>query len=235
MTTIASIGQVHWFDDFLGDALDGRYTTSCDGGTVSIVCGGIDGILRFATSTTDNEMCEVAMRPAFRTQDGSMAMEVYTEMSAITTNSVNFGFNDDESEASNTLPVTLCGTTFTSNAGTFVGFVFDTDATNDFWHAFAVDGNTDTTVAIATLNTGVAPVAGTKQLLRIELQDKGACNLSDAQFFIDGLLVVTIPNAVTRGTALGPWLGAESRLACASRNICTDYLLVQKSRALQCA
>ena len=196
MPTDTSKGYVVFFDEFLGDLLDDAWGSSVDNCATAIIptpdTAVTDGFVRLLTHCADNNMAEIGHSLSWRAQDGMMSMEVRVAMSAITTTSMSIGFNDDQLEASNTLPVELCGTTFTSNAATFVGFVFDTDATNDNWHAFAVDDCTDTTTAIACLNTGKAPVAATYQTLKVVVHDRGACNMAYAEFFIDEELVSSI-------------------------------------------
>ena len=235
MPTDTSKGYVVFFDDFLGDLIDDAYGTTADGSaTVAIPTPDtavVDGFVRLTTHNSDNNMAEIAHSLSYRAQDGIMSFEARVKMSAITTTAMSIGFNDDQLEASNTLPVELSGTTFTSNAATFVGFVFDTDATNDNWHAFAVDDCTDTTTPIACLNTGVAPVADTYQTLKVVVHDRGACYMAYAEFFINCELQASIENAIDRDATLVPHIAAEARAACASRNHDVDYIEVMKSRA----
>ena len=50
---------------------------------------------------------------AYRVQDGQLIGEVRQQQDVITNCAMNFGFNDDALDDSNTLPVELSGTTFT--------------------------------------------------------------------------------------------------------------------------
>lgn len=183
------------------------------------------------TGAADNNMNELYYRDlSWRAQDGYMSMEIRLDMACATTlRAVNVGFNDDVLDASNSLPVELSGTTFTSNAGTFIGFVYDTDATNDKWHAFMVDDCNDTTVAIGTLNTGVGPTADTPQTLKVVVYDQGACNQTRAEFFIDGNLEVTMESAIDRDILLTPGFAHENR-GCAATTVNLHYVEVKKSR-----
>lgn len=134
------------------------------------VIGG-EGTAQAATTTTDNNMCELSHGAplSWRSQLDCM-METRLQLNVITNVAFNVGFNDDDLENSNTLPVELATTTFTSNASTWAGFVYDVNATNDEIHVFTVDGDADTGAAIADLRmTGAAPVAATYGVYTVQL------------------------------------------------------------------
>lgn len=226
-------GPVELFDDFLGDTINtDMYQTSADSGDTAFSVPAtviVDGAITGITDTTDNDMVEIGGALQWRAQDGTLVMEARLHSTVVSNVAITVGFNDDVLEDSNTLPVELATTTFTSNSSTFVGFVYDIDATNDNWHAFAVDDDNDTTVAIATLNTGVAPVASTYQTLRIEIEDTGSGNMATARFFINGALECTIPSAIDRDVLLAPHIAFENRAA-AAHTVTVDYLNVFKDR-----
>ena len=128
-----------------------------------------------ATDDNMTEFCSDVL--IFTGQEGHSAVEVLMQITDVTNCAFNFGFNDDVAEGSNTLPVELSGTTWTSNAATFIGLVYDTDATNDNIHCFWVDDDTDTTTAIADLRlTGAAPTNSQWFWMRVEIQDRGSGN-----------------------------------------------------------
>jgi len=181
------------------------------------------------TGAADNNMNEIAHRLVWRAQDGMMSMEARVDLTDITTTAVNIGFNHAVGAACNTLPVELSGTTFTSNASTFVGFVFDTDATNDNWHAFMVDDCADTTVAIACLNTGIAPVNNEPQTFKVVVYDQQACNQTRADFLIDGVIQLTMTSAIDRDVLLTPHIASENR-ACSARTMNVHYVTTVKTR-----
>lgn len=154
----------------------------------------------------------------FAAQEGHCAVEILVQFSTVATMAFNFGFNDDSLDASNTLPCELNGTTWTSNAATFVGFVYDTDATNDNLHCFWVDGDSDTTTAVADLRmVGMAPTAAKWLYLRVELQDRGSGNGARATFLaVDhtGKSVEKVfDTSITRSTPLCFYFGQEERAA----------------------
>jgi len=237
MATDTSFGMVRVFDDFVLDS-DALWLTSADtGGTTAVVADGtahLGGRLRLATDTTDDDMNEVATGLCFQVLDtGPLVMEarIMVETGAVATDiAITVGFNDDPTEASNTLPVELAGTTFTSNSSTFAGFVYDIDATNDDWHVFSVDDDADTTTAIADLRvTGKAPVADTWETLRVVLFDNGTGNPSKAEFYRNGKLEKTLASTLDRDAVLCAHIAAENRAA-AAHNLDVDYIYVMGGR-----
>lgn len=232
MPTDTAFGVVRVFDDFVLDT-GALWHTSADGtGSTDVVADGtahLSGRMRLTSDATDNQLNEVATGLCFRVQDGGpliMEARIMQETGTIATSAFNVGFNDDPTDASNTLPVELATVTFTSNASTFVGFVCDGDATNVQWHAFWVDDDTDTSTAIADLRmTGEAPVADTWTTLRVVLSDRGSGNGARADFFVDGKLTKSFDTTVDRDAVLAAYVGGERRSA--SQGILdVDYIYV---------
>lgn len=157
-----------------------RWLTTADpGGTVGIIVADAEGPLaEVALDSTDDDMGELAFHQVtFSAQNGQLMGEARVKISVGTIASLglNIGFNDDALEDSNTLPAELSTTTFTSNAGTFIGVVYDIDATNDDFHCFWVDDDSDSGEAIADLRmTGLAPVLDEWFGVRIVLTDRGS-------------------------------------------------------------
>ena len=181
------------------------------------------------TGTSNDNYNELGHRLTWRAQDGMMSMEARVDTTAITTVGFTVGFNDDVLEDSNLQPVSLSGTTFTSNASTFIGFVYCTDATNNNWHVFMVCDDADTTVAIACLNTGVAPVANTPQTLKVVVYDQQACNQTRAEFYIDGTIQLTMTSAIDRDALLTPHIGHTTR-SCGASTLNVHYIDTMKTR-----
>lgn len=170
-----------------------------------------------ATDTTDDDLVEFCGdQLMFYAQTGHSSIEILVQFDVVSTLAFNFGFNDDVLETSTTLPVELSGTTWTTNAATFVGFVYDVDATNDELHAMWVDGNTDATDAIATLRfNGMAPTASEWLYMKIDLDDRGSGYGARATFLAvdsQGRSVEKVFNTtITRSTALCYYFGFENR------------------------
>jgi hypothetical protein len=165
-------------------------------------------------------------------------MEVRLQADIVTTLAINVGFNDDELEASNTLPVELSTVTFTSNAATFVGVVYDVDATNDDFHAFWVDDDNDSSELIADLRfNGVAPIAGTYGLYRVDLARKNSATgpvIANMHIIPDDgigrLFSKRFESTVDADAALTPYIGFENRDALAHQ-FDVDYIWVSQNRA----
>ena len=179
MSITSSIGKVEVFDDFDAD----RIGTAAGNGIVwwnSSDCGATafdanagfagEGTARGATDTTNTDMSELAHGQLMWLPQNDCGMEVRVQFDVITTLAFNVGFNDDVLDDSNTLPVELSTVTFTTNSSTWVGLLYDVDATNDDFHAMWVDDDADSSSAIADLRyTGVAPVVASYGLYRVEL------------------------------------------------------------------
>ena len=156
----------------------------------------------------------------FYGQTGHSAIEIMVQFTDITNMAFNFGFNDEVLDSGAVTPIALSGTTWASTAGTFVGFVFDTDADNDNLHCFWVDGGTDTTTAIADLRMkGFAPTNSKWLWMRVEMQDRGSGNGVRATLLaVDhtGRSAEKVFNTtVTRTTALGYYFCMANRSASA--------------------
>lgn len=158
----------------------------------------------------------------WRANTGGLAMEFRVKMSAITDVMVYAGFTDQK--AALELPFTLSVLTLTSNASNAVGFLFDTDATNDKWHLVGVKADVDVTMQ----NTAIAPVAATYETFRVEVSSAGA-----GMFYRNGILLnsgsTAISNCVTSSTPLCPVVVAISRTT-SSRTVDLDYVLTQSYR-----
>ena len=235
-------GMDVYFEDFHGDLIPDELATSSDSGTITTNVGLTDNkggrasILRLDNSNdTDNDFAEVDLGALnYTVQDGRISMEARVAPYDVSVMAVNVGFNDDTLEGGNTLPVELSGTSFTSNASTWIGFVYDADATNATWHAFWVDDDNDTSTAIATLNTGIALADSTWYTMRIELQDRGSGNAARGLFDIrdenGNHWNYEANTTIDRDVALVPHIGCELRSASNNGLIDIDYIEASRSR-----
>jgi len=155
----------------------------------------------------------------FFAQNGYCMVEVLMQLDIITTVAFNFGFNDDQLEDGDTLPVELSGVAWTSNAATFCGLVFDTNADNDEVHCFWVDDDIDTVTAIANLRMRGASLEAAKWCyMRVELHDRGSGNGARAVFHLQcngKTFEKTFDTTVDRDVGLCWYLGVENRDAVA--------------------
>lgn len=172
-----------------------------------------------ATAATNNNLIEFCGNDlVFSGQEGYNAVEVLLQLDDVSNIAFNFGFNDDVQDGGNTLPAELSGTTWTTTASTFLGFVYDTDATNDELHVMWVDDDSDTSTAIADLRMkGMAPTAAKWLYMKVEIQDRGSGNGVRATLLAvdhNGKSVEKVFNTtVDRDVGLCYYLGIENRSA----------------------
>ncbi len=170
-----------------------------------------------ATASSTGDLTEFCSNDLlFTGQEGYSAVEILVQFSTVSAMAFNFGFNDDVLDAANTLPAELSGTSWTSNAATFVGFAFDTDATNDDLHCFWVNANTDSATAIANLRMiGLGLTASKWLYLKVEMQDMGSGEGARVTFSASNhsgrSLEKVFNTTVSRSTPLCYYLGVESR------------------------
>ena len=217
------------------DGVSWFYTS--DAGTAPAITATAAGnILRTTQSASAGNMQEVCFKDlAFTVQNGELMLETRIRTSLIASLAINVGFNDDVLEASNTLPAELSGTTWTTNAATFAGVAYDTDATNHDFHVMWVNGDTDSTEAIADLRmSGMAPVIDQWFGVNVRLTDRGAGR--GARMTVEMVEESTgkhfkksFDTNVARDTALTVYIGTESR-GTGAPVWDVDYIYVRQSR-----
>ena len=194
MATGTGFGRVKYFDDFLGVAIDVTNDWNGVGSNDTIaVSAQNNGAVRLTTHTDDNDHSSIRSMLVVNPSHGGCLMEArVTKVTDSEGRGFFIGFTDDATTDEE--PITLTGTTFTTTAANAVGFVFDTDATTDVIYGQGVKTNTDSD----TLTTAVGiAAAGTWQTFRVEIWKDG-----NAVFYIDGVEVGRIANAVTANTDL---------------------------------
>ena len=237
MANIGSKGRIEVFLDFTEDTLNADVVTSTAdaSGTVAITADAVGGVVALTTDANNNDMNEIAISQPVRAQDGPVFFETKFQVAGIATLAFTIGLTDDPAEDANTLPVELSTTTFASNASTFVGVVFDTAADTDNFYFFAVDDDSDTSLAITELNTGLAPVAASDTIVSIELHDRGSSDgMADAVITVkkaNGTFKQKrIERAVDRDCKLYAHIGLENRTT-AARVLSVDYMQLCGSRS----
>lgn len=221
--------KVAWFDDFLGDLLDDSYSVASGsdaqatdpainaaaGGTVRLTTGDSNTSVAADASSLTHEL-------NWQADNGNLVFEARVKVDAITNVQICVGLTDAKADGTLELPFTIGGSdAITSNASDAVCFTFDTGADTDEWFMTGVKGDTDSTDNAAT---GVAPTAGTYQVLRIEVDSAG-----DATLYIDGTQEGTLSGAVTAGTSLTP-IAVVNSTTTSSRNLDVDYLDLSMDR-----
>lgn len=215
------------------------WMNSSDGGnTAFVITDDAEGpVAQGATDGTDDDMCELAHRAlSWSVQNGQLTMEtrVRVTVGAVASVALSVGFNDDQLEDSNTLPAELATATWTSNAASFVGVVFDPDATNANFHAFWVDDDNDSTEALADLRmVGLAPVLDKWFGVKIVLNDRGSGKGARAEFTVceesTGRTVQKVfTTNLDRDVLLAPHIAFENRAGVA-HTVQIDYIHVMQS------
>ena len=246
-TGLSQRGYKELFEDWTG--ADNIGTTVADGllwlnssdtgnTAFAIVADAQGPIAQAATDNTDNDMCEIAYHLlSWSVQNGELYMETRVKVVAdVDSVAFNVGFNDDVLEDSNTLPVELSGTTWTTNASTWVGIAYDIDADNDNVHAMWVDDDADAVEAIADLRfNDITPVNDEWFGVGIRLSDRGAGRGVRAEFTVveesTGKIAQKAFNTgVDRDVLLTPHIGFENR-AGAIHTFEIDYIYVKQSRS----
>lgn len=218
------------FDDFLGDVIADQWSAA-DGSddlavAVAVVTAGNNGLLRLTTGDAGSGIAadgsSLTHMLNWLPSNGGLRMETRLKINTAVTNiALNVGFTDTLATTTLEMPITISGTTITTDATDAAVFVFDTAQTNDFFHLQGVKNNTDT----ALLNSAVAPVADTFIHLAVEIDASG-----NATYYIDGVLKGSVANAVTPSVALTPIIVANARTT-TSKVVDIDYIRVSQLRA----
>jgi len=219
--------RVRLFTDFLGDAITSElnFQEGSDTAATFAISAAKNGvaILTTAASATVTMAVNGAQVDGgalnWYAGNGGLYFETTVKLDDITTGAWFFGFTDQTSALE--MPWTISSTTYTSNGDDGFGFLFDTAATTDTIRCVGVKATVDGTA----VDTSDAWAATTYKKFRCE-----ADTLGNARFFIDGLLVGSIANAVTPTVALVPYIGGFARAASA-RALSIDYFDTGMDRA----
>lgn len=224
---LVQTGRVSLFDDFLGDVLEdgwsGAKGSDAQAVVPTIVAGAVDGWVRLTSGDTvvvAESAVSLTAGLQWRASAGGLVFEARVKpVSSVAAVAYFIGLTDTLATTTLEEPVTLSGTTLTTNASDAVGFVYDSDATTDVFYAIGVKADVDaSSIACA------APVAETAVTLRVEVSATGT-----ATFYQDGVLKGSLANAVTPGTALTPVVEVMTRTT-AVKSLDCDYISIQKNR-----
>lgn len=212
---------VHFQDDFLGDELEAGWTSQADPGcTAAAINVQSGGVVRLATDATTSDRVDLAHELNWY-PNKVIHFECRLKIDVITNVHVVAGLTDAKGEATQLLPVSLSGTTWTTTASDFIGFNFDTAATTDTWRGMGVAADTDKT----SVDTSEAWAAATWIKLKMEIQVDGT-----ATFFVNDVAkgFIAAP-ASTIATALCPYVGVQNRTT-AIRLLDIDYFWLAQGR-----
>lgn len=215
--------RVIFFDDFLGDALDARWSggagvdgtapaiTAGAGGTVVLTAGAGATSIAANSSVLTHEL-------NYLPSDGNLFMEARVKMSALTGGNIFIGFHDTKGTTTAEMPFTMSGTTLTDVATDAVGFFYDDAATSTNIGVAATKNNTEqsadlgSTYPASNLTDGYA-------IYRVEIDSSG-----HAKLFINGTFVYGFANAVTTSVKLTPCVTVSSASGAAARTATVDFV-----------
>jgi hypothetical protein len=214
--------MVHFVDDFLVDTLNGdNYATSVgNGGAVAIVVGQ-NGIVRLTANTgADDNVAELEGEANWYAQAGGLQADFRLKIDNILTTGIAFGFADAYANTNDQIAMEISTTTIVDRGTDFVGFCYDTDATNKYWHAVNTKNTTQAGTSLA-----VAPVNATYERFRISIDELG-----NATFFRNGAVAHYKASAVTNTAALRLYAGLITRGSSAVRNLDIDKIEAWNNR-----
>jgi len=222
--------KVVFFDDFLGDVVADQWNlvegTDSSTTDASILAGGIGGILRFTSGDAGTglaaDLAQMTQALQWQASNGGLEIEVSLSLSRITNAYCFVGFTDVVTLEAPIISAASADT-FTTNATDAVGWMFDTRMSTDNWWLTGVANDTDATHQ----NSGYAPVADTKEVLRVEVTKAGA-----ATFFRNGIQVGTVmTGALTPATDLTPTIALGNTSGTSSFTMDVDYAYVAMDRS----
>jgi hypothetical protein len=217
-------------DHFRGKALRPEWLATLKGSDgsaavpaiVADTVGGYVGLTSGAGSTLTMAVngSELVGSRNFDNAKGGLEFGAALQMSRITNACVFIGFADNSTTLA--MPFTISGGTLTANASDGHGFLFDTAATAATWKVVGVAN----TVKPAIIDTGVAPVAATDDLIKIEVDING-----NLMAWLNGALVANAPGfaRAAAGAKLTPTFAMFSRSA-ASYTAQADFISVGQDR-----
>ena len=225
MANVGSKGITRYEETFavdtIGSAGDGiAWIITSDAGTdfIRAVAAGKGLHVAGATSTGAANRHEFLSDSfMFTGQEGHSSVEILLQLGAVTDVAFNFGFFDAVTGANSILPAKIDSGVITGQvADGFIGFLYDSNATNDELHCFWANGGVDTTTAIADLRmVGLAPTASKWLYMKVEMQDRGSGNGVRATFMAadhKGRSAEKVFNtSVDRDLPLGYYLGVINR------------------------
>lgn len=223
----AFIGAPELWDDFLGDALDARWSGVAGSDPQAVapaIAAALNGVVRLVSGDAGggDDAVDVSVLTHglnWQADQGGLFMETKVKVDDITTVALFAGFTDVAGTAE--LPIEGgASDTAAANATDACGIIFDTANDTDEWGAVGVKAGTETAQTFA----GSAPVNGTFATLRVVVSATGTLTA-----YLNNDLIATIANAVTATVPLTPVLAVMSRTT-ATRTLDGDYVLARQSR-----
>lgn len=242
---------VRWFDEFLGDQLDDKYTI-VEGGTgdsVSIVAGTLNGVLLVDSGSDNDNSASWELGRHFK-GDLNCVFEARVKLEAVADCKFAMGFTDALFAEDTAGPVNILATP-SMNAGDAAVWVLDTDdSSNGDLQAIGVKGGTigfgwpssgthpqsagETNLALEP--SGPTFVAGEYLTLTIACRgdevrfiaemDAGDVAASDEPYYDSDWL----PNGIEGGTLVTPFIQSVTRNVGVGNYAHVDYVDIWQSR-----
>ena len=202
------------------------YNLADDVATASAVEDGLNGQITLTSSDAgDGEAIYCTTETCFKPSvNAPMAVECRLEMAALTTRQVFVGFSGTVADAQSDICSGATGT-LTLTESNICGFLYDvglTEAVN--WYMVYNGGSTTGTTDASDVASGVTPVAGQMDVLRVEVDNNGT-----ARWYINGELLQTVEGAVSTTAVFGGCVGAIAT-STASATATVDYFAVEANR-----
>ena len=195
----------------------------CVNWTISAGNGGVViGTIGDSTASMAVSGVQLDQGLSWKANMGELVFEARVKMSAIADISVFIGLTDQIAALEMPIHSAASANTITTNATDGCGFFFDTSMTADTWWVAGVANDVDATHQ----NSGLAPVADTYAVFRIEVTSTGG-----ASFYYNGTLVGTaMTGAVTATVALTPVIAGFNRTTTGTPTLTVDYVYVAALR-----
>lgn len=223
--------KVWVYDDFTGNALDTTNSWASAGQASGAVAKASPHMATITTEANDNDEWALASDLDWYGQYNA-CLEVRLRNDDVSGLAHNVGFSDVAAE-SGTIAMTYSGTTLTSTASDFAGFLLDVDATTKYIYGVSAKANADGSV----LSSAHTETDASWATYRVELRDNGVT--TDAIFYLNTSgkeidpandMIGIEADAVTRTTALCVYIAAMNRET-AANTLDIDYIKVWQDRA----
>lgn len=184
-----------------------------------------NGVVRLTTTDEAEHATFIGTNVSMSPEgNGTLTLEARVSLNNLDTKEVFIGFADVAANAQVIEGGIAHGgtTTITLTASDICGFLLSAELTEgEMWH-FVHNGGEATGVTNSTLlESGVDAVAGTMDILRIEIDPSGT-----ARWYINGVLKKTLKGAAAPAVALAGMIGVEAK-GTAVEEMDADYLRVQ--------
>ncbi len=208
-----------------GFTIKGQNLDQIDAGAPAVEDGLNGQVTLTSSATAGGDACFCTTETIFKPSvNAPMALEARVEMDALTTRRVFVGFSGTVADAQST----ICSgstATLTLTESNLVGFLYDSGLTTDVeWHCVYNGGSTTGATTSTDVDSGVTPVAGEMDVLRVEVDPNGT-----ARWYINGVLKQTQAGAAATTAIFGGCVGVVSTTTTAS-SVTVDYIAVEASR-----